>query len=421
MNIKKITALALIILFISISIIVFIFHDTEIEKIDVVAANDITQSLAERWNTLDGSDLPCLQYHLDYVVIDNNGNAIAKTREGLNETINSAIANRDTITDISKDGVILGKIIIYNNSIALWQHYRDSLLIYSISIMVFIALFCIVHAVHIDRTVFRPFRKLQAFAKNVAEGKLDMPLEMDRGNMFGAFTESFDLMREELAKARESERRANQSKKELVASLSHDIKTPVASIKAVSEVMMVKSKDENEKRQCEVINSKADQINNLITNMFNATLEELEQLSVYVKENPSLDLYDLIRNSDYKQRVTLDAIPECLVISDRIRLQQVIDNIINNSYKYADTPINVSAAIKGQYLEVAFRDYGPGVSSDELPLLFNKFYRTKNTEGKSGAGLGLYIAKYLMNGMSGEIECQNIDHGFAVIIKLHMV
>ena len=62
---------------------------------------------------------------------------------------------------------------------------------------------------------------------------------MDRENVFGAFTESFDLMRHELRRARERERRASQSKKELVAKLSHDIKTPIASIRAVAEVMAV--------------------------------------------------------------------------------------------------------------------------------------------------------------------------------------
>ena len=71
-----------------------------------------------------------------------------------------------------------------------------------------------------------PFRKLRRFARDVAAGNLDIPLEMDSYGSFGAFTESFGLMREELKKARENERAADQSKKELVASLSHDINTP---------------------------------------------------------------------------------------------------------------------------------------------------------------------------------------------------
>ncbi|MDF2567707.1 MAG: hypothetical protein K0R90_1163 [Oscillospiraceae bacterium] len=418
MNIKRVTILAIIILLVGISVIFYIFRYTYKVSIDTVAVNDIAQSLAEQWGNLDKSNLPCPQYGLDYVVIDNSGSLVGATKSGLNEDINAAISNRDTIVDIKLNDKVTGKLIIYNNTNELWEKYKNNLLVFSAATTIFIILFCVVYAAYLDKLIFRPFRKLRAFARHVAEGNLDVPLQMDRGNMFGAFTESFDLMREELSKAREGERIANQSKKELVASLSHDIKTPVASIKAVSEVMILKSDNEESKRQLEVINSKADQINTLITNMFNATLEELQELNVTVTEQPSGILYDLIRNADYDNRAAISHIPECIVLTDKLRLLQVVDNIISNSYKYADTPIGVMADIKGQYLQIEFKDYGSGVSSDEVALLFNKFYRAKNSAGKSGTGLGLYISKYLMNKMSGDIECKNVKSGFIVVLKI---
>ncbi len=245
-----------------------------------------------------------------------------------------------------------------------------------------------------------------------------MPLDMDKNNFFGAFTESFDLMREELNKARENERLANQSKKELVASLSHDIKTPVASIKAVTEVMHVKTSDENQRRQLDIINSKADQINTLITNMFSATLEELQELKVIVTEQSSQVLYDLIRAADYNYKANVGGIAECIILADGLRLSQVVDNIISNSYKYAGTSIYVSSVIKGKYLEIGFKDYGRGVSEEELPLIFNKFYRAKNSKEKGGTGLGLYISKYMMEKMEGDIYCENSVDGFTVLLKL---
>jgi signal transduction histidine kinase len=131
-----------------------------------------------------------------------------------------------------------------------------------------------------ERRILSPFRKLQRFAKDVAMGNLDIPLEMDKHGSFGAFSESFDLMREELKNARDSERAANRSKKELVASLSHDIKTPVASIKAATELMLVSANTDKEKQQLDKIREKAEQINGLITDMFHATLEELQALTV---------------------------------------------------------------------------------------------------------------------------------------------
>ncbi|OKP99528.1 HAMP domain-containing sensor histidine kinase [Paenibacillus sp. P46E] len=420
MSIKKVTFLAVAILFIGISVILFIFRSLNEAGIDVVAVNDITQSLAEHWGSQEQSELPSRQYGLEYTVLDSRGDLVGATRRGLSENIDSAIHNRDTIVDITRNGTVLGKVIIFNNTSELWEKYRNDLLVFFGVMIIFITLFCLIYAVYIDRSIFRPFRKLQAFARHVAEGKLDMPLEMEKGNGFGAFAESFDLMREELAKARENERMANQSKKELVASLSHDIKTPVASIKAVSEVMILNSVIEDDINQLEVINSKADQINTLITNLFNATLEELQELNVTVTEESSTVLGDLIQNVDYYNRAVVSSIPECIVLIDLLRLLQVVDNVISNSYKYAGTSIGVSASIKGQYLEIEFKDYGQGVSPEEIPLLFNKFYRAKNSVGKSGTGLGLYISQYLMNKMSGDINCRNMDGGFVVILRLHI-
>lgn len=421
MNIKRLTASAITIFLISISTILYIFPSSDEVRIDNVAVNDIVQSLANGWDNLDKSDLHCLQYGIDYVVLDNKGKFIGATREGLNDNINSAVSNGDTIVDISIDDKVLGKLIIYNNTNELWKQHRDNLLITSLLIMIFIILFCLIYGMYINKIIFKPFRRLQAFAHHVAAGQLDMPLEMDKGNIFGAFTESFDLMREELAKARENERKANQSKKELVASLSHDIKTPVASIKAVSEIMMIKSNIEDDKRQLSIINSKADQINTLISNIFNATLEELQELRVTVEEIWSTELYSLIQNSDYNNRTIVSSIPECIVLADSLRLSQVIDNIISNSYKYANTSINIKGNILGEYLELEFKDYGLGVSPDDVPLLFNKFYRGKNSIGKSGTGLGLYISKYLMNKMQGDIEHKAIDKGFTLIVKLKLL
>ncbi len=65
-------------------------------------------------------------------------------------------------------------------------------------------------------------------------------------------------------------------------------------------------------------------------------------------------------------------------------------------------------------------DYGKGIGGDELPLLFNKFYRGNNVEGQSGSGLGLYISKYFMYHMHGDIACHNREDGFTVTLKIKL-
>jgi len=274
------------------------------------------------------------------------------------------------------------------------------------------------YLIYINKKVLAPFDKLKTFARNVAAGNLAIPLSMDEDNVFGAFTESFDIMREELAKSRENERRANESKKELVASLSHDIKTPLASIKAIAELMEVQLQEEKFKNKVNTIWNKADQIELLTNNLFHATLEELKELKVENQEEASGILGAMLQNCDYLHRIDKYEVPECLIICDKLRLQQVFDNIISNSYKYANTNIIVTFQIKEDNLEIRIQDFGQGVDDEDLPLLFTKYYRGQNSEGRSGAGIGLYISKYFIEKMGGRIEALNENPGFCVRIEI---
>jgi len=273
------------------------------------------------------------------------------------------------------------------------------------------------HAYYKKR-IIDPFDKLKDFAKNVARGDLDTPLKMDRHKVFGDFTESFDLLREELKIARENEREADRRKKELVADISHDIKTPVAAIKATSELMLIRDYDDKTKYQLQEIYNKAEKITVLVNDMFHSTLQELQALKVSVVEFSSTALSKLIHGADYKKKIVQAQIPDCVLMGDTVRLGQVFDNIIGNSYKYADTKIEVTADFEGAALIISFRDFGKGVESEELPLLFNKFYRGKGTAEVSGYGLGLHITKYLLKEMGGNIELSNANPGFMVMVTL---
>ena len=161
-------------------------------------------------------------------------------------------------------------------------------------------------------------------------------------------------------------------------------------------------------------------INLLVSDLFTSTLADLDELEVVVEELDSSVISKIIKDNNYHDYISAKDIPECIILAHEIRLEQVIDNIISNSNKYAGTNIDVKANIVGKYLEVEFRDYGKGIDNEEIPLIFNKFYRGKNSKNKNGTGLGLYIAKYFIKNMQGDIKCFNIENGFVVkvIIKL---
>ena len=271
-----------------------------------------------------------------------------------------------------------------------------------------------------ENKIGKPFRKLQHFAKHIAAGNLDLPLEMDKDNVFGAFTESFDLMREELLVARENEIKADKSKKELIASLVHDITTPVASVRSVMDILRLKANDENDIKMLDLANKKLEQIDTLLTDMFHSTLEELKELKVNPDEIQSIEIRGLLEQADYEKRTRPYSIPDCIIIADSLRLQQVFDNIMKNSYKYAGTDISVNTFIEEEYLFIEIQDFGSGVAEKELPLITSKFYRGENAGKTDGYGLGLYLAKYFMEKMNGGLSLENRTDGFMVIITLRL-
>ena len=397
-------------------LILFAFSNTEDQQ-DTVAVNEIVQTVRSSWNTIEDHVNPTV---MDYVVIDLDGAVLYKTRLGLSESLNMAVRHKDTILDIEIEGSMVGKLILYNNDALIFQSEKQSVIFAVIVAMFLQCGICAGYFFYIHHVVIKPFRKLKNFAERVADGNLDIPLEMDRKNLFGAFTESFDIMRSELKKARNAEAQANAGKKELVAKLSHDIKTPVASIKAASEVGSALAENGKSRDNYEQIVQKADQINTLVTNLFSATLEELQELSVMPSELKSEELRELLQNADYLHRAGFPAIPDCMLFADRLRLQQVLDNIFANSYKYADTKINVSISAEDYFLVVTIEDCGGGVEESELPLLKEKFKRGSNTKNIEGAGLGLYISDYCMKKMNGRLDIKNGTSGLRVTVRIPM-
>lgn len=392
----------------------FIRGDSNFRQ-DTVAVNEILKSVESHWPYPDRQTVSAVY---DYVVLDESGTVLWKTAEGLSENVNAAIAHRDTILDVEQDGNRVGKVIIYNGAETDYAVRKKSLFTVLMVILLFQTIALLAYSAWLHWRLVTPFHKMKDFAERVAGGNLDIPLEMDRHNLFGAFTESFDLMRSELKKARLAEAQANAGKKELVAKLSHDIKTPVASIKAASEVGLALSESERMQDNYTQIIRKADQINTLITNLFTATLEELQQLSVTPSDLDSGVLAQLLENADYMHRSALPQIPPCLLYADRLRLQQVLDNIFANSYKYAGTEIVVNVTRESRCLVIVIEDCGGGVPDEELPLLKEKFRRGSNAGDREGAGLGLFISEYFMREMQGELVVENGSGGLRVSVVI---
>ncbi len=397
---------------------------------DATAVNRLLMSVEKNWDEISGKrdeQVPG-EGGLDYTVLGMDGQVYIYTKPDMAQTISAATGHYDIIRDIETEDGIVGRMIVHNptkDNEMIRNRYTAMMVGAMIMIMLVIML---AYFIYISRSVVGPFARMKSFAQHIASGNLDTPLEMDRGHIFGEFTEAFDIMREELKASREREEAAVKSRKELVAQLSHDIKTPVASIKAMAEVMSLTAKDDMERDTISAINGKADQIDKLISNLFHATLEELEQLDVNPEEITTKDVAKMISEADYLKKVVSPEIKDAVIIGDSIRLNQVISNIIYNSYKYAGTDITVTSHFEKQdstatgaadnYLVIEIADKGGGVPEGEIDIIMDKFKRGSNSEGKDGAGLGLYISKYLMEKMDGGLSCYNNGEGFTAAIRV---
>ena len=355
---------------------------------------------------LEGSDIPSLEneYNCRIVLVSDDD------YESMN---NYFIKEGMSVFDYFEDGVIAGKIAFNARAEEFAARTREARIqmlwvlgsVYAAGILLMFIIWYF---------YIRPFNKLSDFAASVSKGNLNVPLNMDRHNYFGAFTESFDRMREELKLSSEREAAANRSKQELVAEISHDIKTPVATIKATCEVMEIKYKEDDIQEKVSVIKSKATSVEHLIDNMFRATLDDLDELKVTPREESSLIIEDMLAGLRFYGTVEQKgSVPECLILVDKLRLEQVIDNIAGNSFKYAGTTLEVSYKSDADNIRVILSDRGPGVPEKELAMLTTKFYRGSEAagSGKDGSGLGLYLASRFMEKMGGGLDLKNREGG----------
>ena len=373
-------------------------------QLDMLDLNTRADSVATALS--EGADRDALEaeYRCEIILVSDSDYATMN---------NEFIKHGWSVFDYSQDGQILGKVAFD----ARGEEYRQTVIKEKTQLItVFGSAYAagIVLLIVIWYFYIRPFNKLKVFAENVSRGNLDVPLEMTKHNYFGAFTESFDRMREELKLSSEREAAADRSKKELVAELSHDIKTPVATIKATCEVMELKHKDPDVQDKVAVIKSKAESVEQLVDNMFKATLEDLNELKVNPREESSLIIEDMLNDLRfYGEVIRKDSIPECLIMADKLRLEQVIDNIAGNSFKYAGTALEVSYKSDSDSIRIILSDRGPGVPEDELALLTAKFYRgtSASDSGKDGSGLGLFLASSFMDKMGGGLELHNREGG----------
>ena len=274
--------------------------------------------------------------------------------------------------------------------------------------------------------ILKPFEKLKGFAERIAEGNFDLPLNYGRSNYFGAFTWAFDSMRKEITKARACEKEAAENNKTVIATLSHDIKTPIASIRAYAEGLEANMDGTAEKRQkyISVIMSKCDEVSKLTDDLFLHSVSDLDRLKITPERIELTEFFEKAvkeigaeRGDVHYEKPDFKAV----VLIDKNRLMQLTENLINNSRKYAESDIDIFLSKSEDIVRIHFRDYGNGIPDEDMPFIYGKFYRGKNCGDKQGSGLGLYIVKYIAEKSGGKVILCNHSDGLEAVVEIGVV
>ncbi len=222
-------------------------------------------------------------------------------------------------------------------------------------------------------------------------------------------------------------KRQMQLQEDFVSTISHELRTPLGFIKGYSTSLLRQDTSwdtETQKEFLTIIDEEADRLSLLIENVLESA--RLQSKTLPLRFQPlRLDsvLRDIImrlrtRHKDLNVSMNLSDAPS--VLGDGVRLSQVFENLFTNAIKYAPgAPIVVELNQVGENILISFKDHGPGIPAESLPLIFERFYRVRNEKTVTGTGLGLYICKQIIRAHRGKIWAEStLGQGTTFLIEL---
>ena len=289
----------------------------------------------------------------------------------------------------------------------------------SVLVLVMILIFTsLILTAWIYKSIVTPIHHLQVATKKITDGNLDFEMPAGGDDEIGELCTDFEEMRRRLKESAEEKLESERQNKELISNISHDLKTPITAVKGYVEGIMdgVADTPEKQEKYIRTIYNKANDMERLIneltfyskidTNRIPYTFDRINVNAYFADcvEELSLELEEQNIELAYFNYVDEDV----QVIADAEQIKRVINNIVSNSIKYIDKPkgyINIRVKDVGDFVQVEIEDNGKGIATKDLPLIFNRFYRTdaSRNSSKGGSGIGLSIVKKIIEDHGGKV------------------
>lgn len=323
-----------------------------------------------------------------------------------------------------KNGILRGYLCFYytepiNSNLAIF--FILELILFVTWFIVFLILLYLKHK------IIQPFYRFSSLPQALAKGHYKGEVKLEKSKYFKQFLLGMSQLKDELELSKKRQMELLKQKKQLLLSLSHDIKTPLNLIK-LYEKSLEENVYSNEQEKIEAlkqISKKTIEIEEYVEQITTSFREEIMDLPVTITEFYLDNVLDNV-SQIYEEKCKLQHIRfiveehgNPLIKADKDRLQEVLENILENAIKYGDgKEISITFSEQDYCHLIHIYNTGNPVSEHELVHLFDSFFRGMNTSGKQGSGLGLYIAKQLMRKMNGDIYAENKENGMRYTMVL---
>lgn len=281
-------------------------------------------------------------------------------------------------------------------------------------------------------SIARPLQALQKGAEEIRKGNLDITLDDTKADEFTPVMKAFNTMSEKLSLSLAEREADEKSRKELIASISHDIRTPLTSIKAYVEGLQdhVADTPEKQERYLQVIRKKTDVLDSMVEQLFLMAKLDLGEKAVPLER---LSLTAVLKDTAEENRLawekggavlTVETEGELPVRGSRLLLMRITENLVSNSIKYKTEEtvhIRIRAEAERGQAVLTVTDDGPGVPAEALGRLQEAFYRTDKARSRTenGSGLGLSIVSRGVSLMKGTVTFDHHEpHGLTVRIVI---
>ncbi|MCL7745533.1 sensor histidine kinase [Halalkalibacter alkaliphilus] len=316
-----------------------------------------------------------------------------------------------------------------------YRKILTSIIISLSSGLIVLVLLMVGWTLYISKTILHPLKEIYTATEEMRDGNLNYEIHYKRNDEIGRFIKGFNTMRDHLKLSIAKQQLYENNRKELIATISHDLRTPLQSIKGYVEGIKdgIVQNEEMKNRYLNVILSKTDQLNRLIDDLFEFSKLDLDQLVMEKQLVSSNDFFTKIlcdAEVDVKQKqgqlVVKKPIPDVVINIDRKRMEQVFTNLLDNAVRYGASEIKIAFAVnvKKTTLEIHITDNGDGISEEDIERIFERFYRGEKSRSREhgGTGLGLAIVKSIMKAHDGEIKAESkLGEGSKFVIVIPVI